>query len=107
MSEHIEYAIVPFLIEKGFDRTTAEQISEEFGIEIPDDLPIIRKESIDDLQFLRDDDKEKLWNLVRVAFTALPEDEKEDWRIRHWQRFHFMRTETSMSNLLLQLHKYA
>jgi hypothetical protein len=73
MSEHTEYAIIPYLIEKGFDRLTAENISEEVGIELPKDLPLIRKENIDEFHFLRPCDKEKLWRVVRDAFAALPQ----------------------------------
>jgi hypothetical protein len=97
MSEHTEYAIIPFLIEKGFDRPTAEEISEEVGIELSKDLPLIRKENKDEFQFLRPCEKEKLWRVVRDAFEELPMIDKERMRTEHWARYGFMRVETRMS----------
>ncbi len=70
MSEHTEYEIIPVLIFKGFDKTTAERISEELGIELPDDLRLLKVEAVYALQFLTADQKSKLWALANEMSMA-------------------------------------
>jgi ferritin-like protein len=98
-----EYPVLPFLIKKGFDRSTAEQISEELGLEEPEDISLIRKVRIYELGFLTRDQQDKLWSIVRATFAALPEHDKNQIRENHRLIHHCDRTETSMSNLLIQL----
>jgi hypothetical protein len=98
-----KYPVVPFLIKKGFDRTTAEQISEELGVEESEDVPLIRKVRIYELGFLTRVQQDKLWTIVRATFAALPEHDKKCIRENHRLFYHCDRTETSMSNLLIQL----
>jgi hypothetical protein len=65
------------LIEKGFEATVAEKISEALGIEMVEDLHLIREENILKLNFLTPEDKDTLWHLVRASFEKLSLAEKE------------------------------
>ncbi len=70
MSEPIEYEIIQFLILRGFDKTTAEQISEHLGIELSDDLVFLKVEAVYEMQFLTDDQKRMLWALANDISMA-------------------------------------
>jgi hypothetical protein len=70
MSEDIEYEVIPYLIFKGFDGTTAEQISEETGVEWAEDLRFLKVETVFDLHFLTDDQKKNLWALANEMSMA-------------------------------------
>jgi hypothetical protein len=96
MSDHREYAIIQFLEDEGFNRQIALDISEETGLEMPEDLALLTKESIDSL-VLSDNIKENLWRLARSAFAVLPDDVKGAMRERHFEKHKFNRTETSLS----------
>ncbi len=72
------YEVVDYLIEKGFEATIAEQISEELGVELVEDLHLIREENILKLNFLTPEDKDTLWHLVTASFEKLSLSEKEE-----------------------------
>jgi hypothetical protein len=61
MSKPREYEIIQFLILKGFDETTAWNISEHLGIELSEDLVLLEVEAVSKMEFLTDDQKRKLW----------------------------------------------
>jgi hypothetical protein len=78
MDDMPRYEVVDYLIEKGFEATIAEKISEELGVEMVEDLPLIREQNILKLNFLTPKDKDTLWHLVTASFEKLSLSEKEE-----------------------------
>ena len=75
-----QYEIITFLMDKGFERSKAERISEELGVEIVKDIPHIGKEDIDELEFLTSEERQLLWEIVSTAFQKLSPVEQEKFR---------------------------
>jgi len=59
------------LKDKGFNSTTACGISEELQIELIEDIPFIKYERIQRLTILNNDDKKKLWTMVKHSMKAV------------------------------------
>ncbi len=64
------YEVVDYLIEKGFEATIAEKISEELGVEMVEDLRLIELAQIPRIG-LTSKQEEDLWRLVKLAYKDL------------------------------------
>jgi hypothetical protein len=75
------YEFISFLIGRGFDVMTANDISEELGAELAEDVEFIEDEDIDDLKCIDIYAKKKLKGVVqaaKAAQTAVPGDARMD-----------------------------
>ena len=71
-----DYELVNFLVENGFKRDIARQISDDLGSEERRDLVYSTRQNIDDLEYLSSEEKELLWNMVLDVWNGLTLSEK-------------------------------
>jgi hypothetical protein len=64
------YEFISFLIGRGFDVMTANDISEELGIELDEDIEFIEEDNIDDLECIDKWEKKQLKDVIQAAKTA-------------------------------------
>jgi hypothetical protein len=57
--------MIEYLKDKGSNSTTACGVSEELQIELIEDIPFIKYERIQRLTILSNDEKKKLWTMVK------------------------------------------